>query len=300
MKAFRIILSGLLVAVLLVTGFLIEKKLNEYRTALDIHNDRTVDVRKGRDVNFAKLKEQNKDVIGWIYLPESNIDYPIVQGEDNDYYLHRDLDGSYLYDGSIFADASVERPFKEFNTPIYGHRMSSGAMFADIKRFEDKEYMDSHRIIQIETPDKSYDLHVVAFCTEQADSLLYTVWNDESEPAEPDEHDDEIDALLEDAPSGDVFTKSDYVELVRSRAVTLSGEPFDESDLYVTLSTCARSLGDDRNQLICVVRDAELEEKIVSHETKKPFVNKWLLLQIAVGLAVILSIILLLMPSKKR
>lgn len=299
MKVIRTVITVILLAALLITGGMIEKKLNEYRTAQDIHKERTLQVREGRKVDFTKLKEQSDDVIGWIYLPDSNIDYPVVQGEDNDFYLHRDVDGSYLYDGSIFADALVERPFESFNTPIYGHRMISGAMFADLKKFEDKEFMDSHKVFQIETPDRSYDLHVVAFCMEQADSPLYTVWNDDPASEEPKNSSD-IQELLEDAPSGEVFTKADFVELVKTSAVTLSGEPFDEGDSFVTLSTCARSLGDDRNQVICVVKDAEMEEKVISHAEEKPFVNKWLLLQIAVGLIMALVVIFLLLPVRKK
>ena len=298
MKVVRAILYICLAAVILVTGLKIEMKLNEYRTALDIHTERTMEVRKGRNVDFGKLLSENSVTVGWIYLPDSNIDYPVVQAEDNDYYLHRDFDGSYLYDGCIFADASNEAPFCDDNTILYGHRMMSGAMFADLKRYEDKEYMDSHRIIQIETPERSYDLHVVAFCMEDADSDLYTTWFSDNISLFSAAFDD-IEPNEEGGSSDLNFSKDDYVELVRSKAVTLSGEPFSAGDTFVTLSTCARSLGDDRNQVICVVKDAKKSEKVTEIKIEKPFINKWLLLQIAVGLVMALAILLPLVPKGK-
>ena len=308
MKIVRAIIYIFLVIVVLVTGFKTEEKLNEYRTALDIKTKRTMEVRKGRNVDFEKLKAKNPDVIGWIYLPDSAIDYPVVQGEDNDYYLHRDLDGSYLYDGCIFADATNREPFKDFNTVIYGHRMMSGAMFASLKYFADKDYMDSHRIIQIETPEKSYDLHVVAFCSEDTSSDLYTTWFGDDDYPAADADDDYEYADEEDEMSDDTeldygagsISKEGFVELIRIKADVLSGEAFSSDDTFVTLSTCVFAEGDERIQVIGVLKDAAKEEKTTSTATKKPFVNKWLIAQIAVGILMLLVIVLPLVPDRRK
>jgi len=305
MKVLSKIIMFIFAAALLVTGLLLEKKLNEYRTALDLKTERVMEVRKGRNVDFAKLSSENKDTVGWIYLPDSNIDYPVVQGNDNDYYLNRDFSGSYLFDGTIFVDAANGPLFTDDNTIIYGHRMISGAMFADLKQYEDSEYMESHRIVQFETPAKSYDLHVVAFCMEDATSDLYrTFFSDPALVPRPapgsaeGSSETDGDAAPLDAPA--LLTKKEYVKHIKDCAVTLSGEPFSENDRFVTLSTCARSLGDDRNQVICVVKDATKEEKEVTSTQKKRFVNKWLIMQVAVGLVLIIALAALLLPAKKR
>lgn len=285
-----------LVGGLLFFGYQAELKLNEYRTALDIHTKRTLEVRNGRNVDFDKLLSQNGDVKGWIWLPDSNIDYPIVQSEDNEYYLHRDLDGNYLYDGSIFIDCFNEAPFEDFNTVIYGHRMISGAMFADLKHYADQKYMDNHRIIQIETPEKSYDLHVVAFCNELSDSDLYTTnFIEWQMPVS-----DDPDYTADDSDIYIPMNREAFVDLVREKAAVLSGEDFDTDDTFVTLSTCVNASGDQRIQVIGILKDAALEENVSVTKTDKPFINKWLVLQILVGVLIAAAIVATLVPWAKR
>lgn len=322
MKAIRIFMTFVLIAAALFFGFKLEMKLNEYRTALDVKTERVEAAREGRKVDFRKLKEQNKDTKGWIWLPDSNIDYPIVQASDNEYYVHRDFDGSYLYDGCIFIDSSVERPFtdKDCNTVIYGHRMVSGAMFNNLGKFKDKEFFDTHKVIIIETEDKSYDLHVIAFCTEQSDSALYTTsfrvpslfasyedaYSDAPENEEPDAASEPVEP--DDAePASDngaygfatALTKKEFIDLVKEKAVVLSDEPFDMDDTYVTLSTCAYASGKERNQVIGILKDAALETKTIETKTDKPFINKWLALQVLAGLLILGFIAFLVLPSKK-
>lgn len=297
-KALNILTSVLLIGAVLISGGMLEKKLGEYRKELDIKTERVMTLRKGRDIDFAKLKAQNDDVKGWIWLPDSNIDYPVVQGEDNDYYLHRDLNGNYLFDGCIFIDAAVEEPFKDFHTIIYGHRMRSGAMFHDIGKFSDREFFDSHKVIVIETADKSYDLHVVAFCTELADSDMYTTMF--YDPDISEEWYEESSYAEEDTDYSMPMSKADFVEFIKSHAVLLSEEPFDESDTFVTLSTCASSTGDQRNQVVGVLKPGALEEKTVEVKTKKPFANRWLLLQIITGVVMACLIVFTVLPSRKR
>lgn len=295
MRVIRAIAYICLMAVILVSGYMLELKMNEYRTALDIQTKRTLEIRKGRDVDFEKLKSRNPDTKGWIWLKDTNIDYPIVQGPDNDYYLHRDFDGGYLYDGCIFIDAGVEDPFSaDENTVIYGHRMMSGAMFNNLGKYADREFFEEHPVIIIETEDKSYDLHVIAFCKELSDSGLYTTSFDEEWEGEPEYSDDGSEE------SEKIMTKSDFLDLVRQTAVNLSDEPFDEDDAYVTLSTCAYSSGDDRNQVIGILKDAPLEEKTVVTENKRPLFNKWLVLQILTGVFAAIILVLPLLPAKKR
>jgi len=276
-----------LIGLLLLSGYNLEKKLDEYRTAYDISTKRVMETRKGRKVDFAKLKKQNKDVKGWIWLKDTPIDYPIVQGEDNDYYLHRDLDGNYLYDGCIFIDFLVEHPFKDFNTVIYGHRMRSGSMFHDLSKYSDKEFFDKHPIIIIETEDQSYDLHVVAFCTEMSNSDLYSIDFKNSDSTNEDTEDPENAVVFDDR-----LTKKEFVELIRSTAKNITDEEFDENDTYVTLSTCAFASGEERNQVIGVLKKAPLEEKEVTVKTEKPPLNKWLVFQIIVGAIMAASVLI--------
>ena len=297
-RSLNILFSVVVASVILVSGCMLEKKLGEYRKELDIKTERVLTMRKGRSVDFAKLKAQSDDVKGWVWLPDSNIDYPIVQGEDNDFYLHHDINGDYLFDGSIFIDSAVAEPFRDFHTIIYGHRMRSGAMLHDIGKFRDREYFDRHNVIVIETEDRSYDLHVVAFCTELADSELYTTMFGDPELLE-DWYGDSY-YMEDDSDYYVPMTRTAFVELIKDRAVNLSDEPFDENDTFVTLSTCAFATGDQRNQVIGVLKPAALEEKTVEVKMRKPPLNKWLALQMLTGLLMACLIAMLILPAGER
>lgn len=92
--------------------------------------------------NFGQIYSNS---IGWIYVPDTNINYPVMQSDDNDFYLHRAADGSYLYAGSIFMDHRCNSDFSGVSSILYGHNMDNGSMFADVKKFTDNAFFNSHR-----------------------------------------------------------------------------------------------------------------------------------------------------------
>lgn len=91
-----------------------------------------------------QLSNEHSDSVAWLYIPDTNIDYPIMQSGDNDYYAHRATDGSYLYAGSLFMDYRCSSDFSDFNSVIYGHNMGNGTMFADIPNYENEEFFMNH------------------------------------------------------------------------------------------------------------------------------------------------------------
>lgn len=267
----RRIISGLIltviIAAILAAGYKLECKLNEYRIEKVRKTEISRETRKGRDVDFDKLLSRNKDVKGWIYLKDSEIDYPVVQAEDNEYYLHRDIDGEYAYEGSLFIDAGCVAPFGGMNTVVYGHNMFSGAMFQNISEFRNADYFDDHRVFILETPDGSYDLKVLAYCNEPDDSEIYQQYA--SDPEYTDE----------------------FIDLIKTKAVLLSDEEPKSGDRFVTLSTCAYNYDGARHQVICIIREPEVTLKSVVTETEKPFFNKWLAAQAAVLVMMIAAVL---------
>ena len=118
-----------------------------------------------------ELQETYPDAIGWIYVPNTNINYPIMQGEDNDFYLTHGTDGRSLKCGCIELDYRCESRFQNNFNILYGHNMKNGSMFANVCRFKDKSYYDSHPYGWVYTADSVYRLDFF--------SVAVTDWYDE-------------------------------------------------------------------------------------------------------------------------
>lgn len=108
----------------------------------------------------------NPDVVGWITVPDTNIDYPIVQARDSDpdYYLTHDIYGNYNIFGAIYLDAACAHTggMQSPNTVIFGHHMNDGSMFADFARYSALSYLHAHDKVLIQTPDTKTTLYAKA------------------------------------------------------------------------------------------------------------------------------------------
>lgn len=102
---------------------------------------------------FEEYYAQNDDLVGWIKVPNTLIDYPIVQAEDNDFYLHRDFEKNYLFDGIPFMDfRNILKPDLYDNTLIYGHNMGlKGTMFTELMRYKNIDFYKKSPLIQMDT-----------------------------------------------------------------------------------------------------------------------------------------------------
>ena len=107
--------------------------------------------------------EINPDICGWIRIYNTNIDYPIVIGEDNTKYLNNDYKNEYSITGSIFLDYRNDRNLNDDYTIIYGHNLKKDLMFAEVKDYADKSYFDEHATGIIYTGDKIYKIDVIYF-----------------------------------------------------------------------------------------------------------------------------------------
>ena len=87
-------------------------------------------------VDFDALKAMNEDVVAWIYCPGTKINYPVLQAEDNDYYLEFLINGEWNAKGTPFVDAFCPSPFNDYLTIVYGHRMKDGSMFGRLTQYK--------------------------------------------------------------------------------------------------------------------------------------------------------------------
>lgn len=121
-------------------------------------------------VDFARLAQINPDVVGWIFIEGTNINYPIAQAADNNYYLTRLFDGTYNYSGSIFLDASASSDFSDQHSIIFGHNMKNDTMFASLMDYYDPTFYAEHPEILLLTPSCNYLIRI--FSGHTADSSV--------------------------------------------------------------------------------------------------------------------------------
>lgn len=177
-------------------------------------------------VDFQGLLEVNEDVVGWIYCPGTNINYPVLHGRDNDVYLRRSYDGSYNNAGSIFVEASNQKGFADANTIIYGHHMESGAeMFADLEEWESQEFYEEHPVMWLLTPEQDYKIVLFSGYTASAYSDAYQVFQESGGEME------------------------EYIAQRRALSEFQAQVKLDPEGKYVMLSTCSYEFEDARSVL---------------------------------------------------
>lgn len=172
-------------------------------------------------VDFARLQEVNPDIRGWLYCPDTVINYPVMQGSDNDFYLGHNYTGAQDQCGSIFLDAKCASDFSEANSILYGHSMRDGSMFGKLDAWRDPAYYAAHPVMWLLTPEKNYRVVLFSGYTTSSDSGTYTIIH---EPGE------DLDQYLADCRAVSGFQAD----------VVLDGEQ------YVVLSTCAYDFAEAR------------------------------------------------------
>lgn len=182
-------------------------------------------------VDFATLQAANPDVIGWIYCPDTEVNYPVLHSDDNRYYLRRLSDGTYNTAGSIFADCRNSAELLEENVILYGHNMYNGSMFALLPQYAGQEFYDAHPIWYLLTPTANYKVELFAGFVTSTKSLVYSVFREQTEDGRPC-----TDQAWED---------SDF------RGV----DPPQETDRTLTLSTCSYEFTDARYVVMGVLRE---------------------------------------------
>ena len=172
-------------------------------------------------IDFDVLRALSEDVVAWITVPGTNINYLVAQSEDNDYYLRRLLDGSYANGGTLFMDYRCAADLSDWNTVIYGHHMKDGSMFGALVDYSEQEFFEEHPVMYLYLPGKRYKLEPVAGCYVEADDEIYAL------PVSREEKDE----LLEKAVENSTFVS------------TVTADTWDR---LVTLSTCSDAAGSSR------------------------------------------------------
>lgn len=124
---------------------------------------------------IAGLREENPDVIGWIKFDNLELSYPIMQGEDDEYYLKHTFSGEANAAGSIFMEAANSPDFNDSHTIIYGHNMKNKSMFGALKTYKTEDFYPGNEYFTVYTPDKVYRYEIFAFYDISMDGEIYSV-----------------------------------------------------------------------------------------------------------------------------
>lgn len=102
-----------------------------------------------KELDLDVLRKTNPDVLGWISIPGTQLDYPLLQAEDNQYYLKRTWQGERNSAGAVFLECQSEKDFSDFNTIIYGHNMKNGSMFGSLRQYRTQSHYEANPYIYI-------------------------------------------------------------------------------------------------------------------------------------------------------
>ena len=141
--------------------YLNDKDLDDLRE--QVIEDDTKDNKRTRNINWKKLRKINPDIIAWIEIPGTKVDYPVLKSHTWNEYLHKDYKGKSNYLGSVFVQPGTPKDFSAFHTVVFGHNMRNQSMFGSLHRFEEKSFYQKHRKVYIYQPKQ--EIHAVVYST---------------------------------------------------------------------------------------------------------------------------------------
>ena len=177
MKKSRIIIILIVLNVFIGSGLYLLKdkydQMDDQKKVYNRINTYTSTTDNNKEIDFDALLKENEDVIGWIYIPDTKVDEPILKGETNDTYLRTNLEGKHQISGSIFIDHINNTDFNDIQTIIYGHHMRNGTKFSVLEDYMKESYLQEHNKIYIYTPSVNYTYTVIASAEIRKNSYLY-------------------------------------------------------------------------------------------------------------------------------
>lgn len=225
----RKILYGITLLLFLIVAILSFKNFfdikNEIQEEQVVHNElidiseipEEINQEENFKINFDELLSINSDVIGWIVIEGTNINYPIVQSKNNTYYLKHSFYKKYSNYGTIYIDATANKDFTSQNTFIYGHYTANKSMFGELGNYMKQSFFEEHPYFIIYTPEKTLKMEIFSVHVDSASSPSY-----------------QMNFTTEDA-------FKNYIALMKEKSVINSNVTVNYSaDRIVTLYSCSR------------------------------------------------------------
>ncbi len=212
---------------------LYEDTAGQYTTMTEAGKDPTLEFdleaylnRPPIEVDFTELLRINDDIIGWIYMEDTVVNYPILQGENNFYYLDKTYYKKYLASGSIYLDSDNDRSFSDAHSIIYGHNMKNHTMFGDLSDLRDEKVLAEHPYVDIILIDGTWLRYEI--CS------MYRAHVDDGTYRAPLNKASNFEPFMELIASKNMHAGSDVLSLPEVYA----------GDKVLTLSTCTEDSAD--------------------------------------------------------
>ena len=193
--------------------------------------------------SFAELQALNPDVFAWITVYGTNIDYPVVQGQDNMRYVNTDVKGNHSVSGAIFMDYRCGANFTDFSSILYGHHMENQAMFGEIGQFSNKNYFEERKYGELYVDGLDRGLEFFAFL--HADAYDFDIFHVNINDQE----------------------KQEYLDLLIDTAIHFREDvPVTTDDQIILLSTCSSDSTNGRDILVAKITDSTFENQFWEEE----------------------------------
>ncbi len=201
----------------------------------DVYHSDTGTTNEGPSEPLQGMEDINKDIIGWLSIEDTKIDYPILQSTDNEYYLNRNYKKEESKAGSIFMDYRNNPDADDHHTIIYGHEMKNGSMFGELKKFLDRDFFSQHDTFQYKTKHGRYEVEIFSvYATTTHFDYLKTEFSTDEEYKE-------------------------FLQTISAKSEIPTDVELNKQDQIITLSTCSDLSDPNEGRLVVHGKMTEIQ-----------------------------------------
>ena len=268
-KGKKIILVACIIVFVCASALLVKYAVNEYNNKKmydELSNLISTTESAEDDVpDYAALYAKNSDFVGWISVPNTSINYPVLQCDNNDFYLEYNFEKNKDARGAIFMDSRNDAVNLDSNTIIYGHNCYNTTMFSELTKYESIDFYKTTPVFEFNTMQKKYQWKIYG--------VFITT-------AKAEEDDDYVFNYIYPYMDGENF--EGFIEEIDKRRLYVTDVDINDDDKMLILSTCVRTLDTYKNGIRTYKADARLvvvaravrDGESFDVDVEKSYVNK--------------------------
>ena len=233
-KINKVIFLFLLIIVIIVSILIINKyrnnKMKSVLNTIQIDKTKVTEIKTERMLKLEELQKENPEIVAWIEITGTNINYPVLQCADNSYYMSHNYKKEYSIEGSIFLDKDYDWNIPSSNLLMYGHNNKNGTMFENLMKYKSEDFYKEHQTIKLTTNKEDAEYEIIAvflskvYYKSETNVFRYYYF---------------IDAQTEQE-------YNDYVENSKKASLYDTGKTAEYGEQLLTLSTCSYHTQDGR------------------------------------------------------